>query len=399
MERRRLLGIVAVLLPPLLYSFYRFSIGALVPTFETTYSITDATAGEIVSASVGLVAIGVFVGGLAAQRFGDARTIILGLVIFSIPEAAVVAVQSLWAFSAVFFLASFGIGMVITPSYGVIASLLPGRRGLAVSLLSAAYSSGGFVGPSLAGYLLVYRGWDAPFIVLAFIGVVFTCVFAANFGRSGRTTRTRSGISYRKVLERRPILVLAIADFFADLGFLVFVSWTPKYLISAFSISGGGTATIDAVFGVGVGLGGVGALVAGVLFDRLGGRTSALLSGGLSALSLAGLYLASPLSSALALVLVSGFLSNSFWPIVTAMAQVSVEEEHVTSATSVVQTMGFIGAFIGPALAGLAGGAVSSALILATVAPYTIFFLVIMTMYRQPTIASTTVSRKQEAAG
>jgi len=391
MERRTALGLVAILLPPLLYSFYRFSIGALVPTFESTYSISDATAGGVISASVGLVAIGVFGGGLLAQRLGDARTILLGLVIFSASEAAVVAARSLWEFSAFFFLASFGTGFVITPSYGVIASLLPGRRGLAVSLISAAYSSGGFVGPSLAGYLLVYRGWDAPFLALALIGAAFTAFFAAVFGRSGKGGPAQAPISYAKVLAIRAVLVLAVADFFADLGFLVFVSWTPKYLISAFSVTGGGTATVDTIFGVGVGLGGLGALTAGVLFDRLGGRRSALLSASLSALAFTGLYLATPLPLALFVVLVTGFLSNSFWPLLTAMAQVSVPEGQVTSATSVVQTAGFIGAFIGPGLAGLIGGAVSSALILATVVPYVVFFVVIMTRYRDPPVAARTV--------
>ena len=189
-------------------------------------------------------------------------------------------------------------------------------------------------------------------------------------------------VSYAKVLAIRAVLVLAVADFFADLGFLVFVSWTPKYLISAFSVTGGGTATIDTVFGVGVGLGGVGALAAGVLFDRLGGRRSLLISGSLSALLFAALYLASPLPLALALVLVTGFLSNSFWPLLTATAQVSVPEGQVTSAMSVVQTAGFVGAFIGPGLAGLIGGAVSSALILATVVPYAVFFCIIAAGYR-----------------
>jgi len=80
----------------------------------------------------------------------------------------------------------------------------------------------------------------------------------------------------------------------------------------------------------------------------------------------------------------TGFLCNSFWPLMTAMAQVSVPEGQVTSATSLVQTAGFIGAFIGPGLAGLIGGAVSSALILATVVPYVVFFSVILTSYRNP---------------
>ena len=87
----------------------------------------------------------------------------------------------------------------------------------------------------------------------------------------------------------------------------------------------------------------------------------------------------------------TGFLSNTFWPLLTAMAQVSVPEGQVTSAMSVVQTAGFVGAFIGPGLAGLIGGAVSSALILTTVVPYAVFLGIIMTRYRDPATPAKTV--------
>ncbi|MDG7022874.1 MAG: MFS transporter, partial [Nitrososphaerota archaeon] len=334
MEARRAAALVAVLLPALLYSFYRFSIGALVPSFEATYSIGDAVVGEIVSASVGLVALGVFAGGVLAQRLGDARTVSAGLVAFTVSEALVLAAPALWEFCAVFFGASFGIGLVITPSYGVIARLLPERRGLAVSLVSAAYSSGGFVGPSLAGYLAVYHGWGATFLALSLIGAAFTAFFAVTNRGSGGSGAAAVPVSFAAAVRRRPILVLAIADFFADLGFLVFVSWTPKYLISSFAAAGGAAATLDTVFGVGVGLGGFGALAAGGMFDRLGGRKSILACGGLSAASFVALYLSRPLAIALVIVLFAGFFANTFWPLFTAMAQVSVPPEQVTSATS-----------------------------------------------------------------
>ena len=383
MERGKALQVVAILLPPFLYSLYRFSIGAFVPTFETTYSIGDAAAGEVISASVGLVAVGVFCGGLLAQRYGDFRTIMAGLVVFVVFEAAVVLAGNLAAFSAVFLAASFGIGLVITPCYGIVAELMPRRRGLGVSIVSTAYSFGGFVGPSLVGFLLAYRGWDSPFIALAALGAVFTAFIAVMLLKVTRGYKA-APVAYLEALRNRAVVVLAVSGFFADLGFLVFVSWTPKYLISAFSVTGSGTATVDSVFGVGVGLGGVGALMAGVLFDRLGGRRSILISGALSVVSFLSLYLVESLALALAIILAAGFFSNTFWPLMTAMAQVSARRGQVTSATSVVQTAGFIGAFVGPGLAGLIGGAVSTALIASTVVPYLVFLVVIGGFYRLP---------------
>lgn len=383
MEARRAASLIAVLLPALLYSFYRFSIGALVPAFEATYSVSDVTVGEIVSASVGLVAVGVFAGGVLAHRLGDARTVIIGLFVFTVSEALVPAAPGLTEFSAVFFAASLGIGLVITPSYSVIARILPERRGLAVSLVSAAYSSGGFVGPSLAGYLVVFHGWDAPFLALALIGAGFTVFFAA-MNRGSGTKAVASPVSFTGAIRKRAVLALSIADFFADFGFLVFVSWTPKYLISSFAVTGGTAATVDTIFGVGVGLGGFGALLAGAMFDRVGGRRSLLVCGGLSAVSFVALYLSAPLALALGVVLFAGFFSNTFWPLFTAMAQVSVPEGQVTSATSVVQTAGFVGAFFGPGVAGVFGGATSPVLLATTVVPYAVFLSVVLAFYRDP---------------
>ena len=59
MRPRRQVAIIALVLPSFMYGLYRFSVGVLVPGLETVYSVSDLTAGLVVSASVGLVGLGV----------------------------------------------------------------------------------------------------------------------------------------------------------------------------------------------------------------------------------------------------------------------------------------------------------------------------------------------------
>ena len=118
----------------------------------------------------------------------------------------------------------------------------------------------------------------------------------------------------------------------------------------------GTTALVDLLFGVGIGLGGLGIFVAGFLFDRIGGRTSAIMGGAAATVATLGVYLSSSLLMAVALVIVGSFFFNWFWTLLTVMSQTSVPKESRSASTSLVQTAAFLGAFVGPGLAGLWAG-------------------------------------------
>jgi DHA1 family inner membrane transport protein len=333
---------------------------------------------------VGFVGLGVIGSGYLAQRFGDLKTILAGFLLFSLPMGAILLANGLLTFSALFFVASFGSGLMITPSYGVAAALFPQRKGFAVSFVTSGYNFAGFVGPSTTGYLLTAYGWGAPFAAFAVLGAAFFLVFLAVLGKGVNSASASPLSTFAELLKTRVIRVLAVAAFFADLGFLVYLSWAPKFLVSSFAQGGAGATTIDTVFGVGLGLGGIGTLVGGALFDKFGGRKSATLAGVLPAVMLFGVYVANSFVLAVVFVLLTGLFANMFWSLITAMCQVSVPEERRTAATSVVQTAGFVGALLGPGIAGVVGGPIPPVLILTSAAPYAVLALVVAALYRDP---------------
>jgi MFS transporter, DHA1 family, inner membrane transport protein len=367
-----------------MYGLYRFSVGVLVPGLESVYSVNDATAGLVVSASVGFVGLGVLGSGYLSQRHGDLKVILAGFLIFSCSMGTIVLSNDLVFFSLPFLLASFGSGLMITPSYGLAAALFPQRRGFAVSFVTSGYNFSGFVGPAATGYLLASYGWDAPFAAFAAIGIAFFVVFLAVLGRGVRSSSKSPLGAFAELLRTRVILILSAAAFFADFGFLAYLSWAPKFLMSSVWASGGGSTTIDTVFGIGLGLGGFGTLAGGGLFDRIGGRKSAVISGVLPAVVLTGVYLANSFALAVVFVLLTGLFSNMFWSLLTAMCQVNVPADRRTAATSVVQTSGFVGAFLGPGIAGFAGGPVPSVLIMTSAVPFGVLALIVAFLYRDP---------------
>jgi MFS family permease len=387
MKPRRLATIFALALPGFLYGVYRFSVGILVPGLESVYSVGDASAGALVSASVGLVGLGVIVSGYLAQRYGDLKIILAGFLLFSLPMGAITLSSGLQLFSLLFLLAAFGSGLMITPSYGLAAAVFPERKGLAASFVSASYNLAGFVGPALTGYLLSYS-WGAPFLGFAAVGLSFFAVFLAVLGSGAHSSSTGALRTFVELMRNKVILLIAVGAFLGDFGFLTYLSWTPKFLLTSFGAAGGSATTIDAFFGIGIGLGGLGTLAGGGLFDKIGGRKSATLSGVLPGVAMVGVYLANSFAVAILFVLLTGMFANIFWALTTAMCQSNVPAERRTAATSLVQTAGFVGAFLGPGIAGVAGGPVSGVLILSGAVPYILLAVLVASLYRDPKASS-----------
>ncbi len=379
---------VAVL-PTFTYALFRFSTGVIIPDFERVYGVSDPIAGLLVSASIGCITLGVILAGYLAAKYGELRAIIVGLILFSIPIAGLTFSSGLPEFSLLFLVGAVGGGIMTTPTYSLAASVLSKRKGTAISFVTASFNGGGLVGPALAGVMIAAYGWPSPFSALGVIGAAVCFLFLGSYRRmrqyEGRAENV--GRSFRSMMGRRSLVVLAVANFFADLGFVAYTSWIPKFLIASFGVRGGSVVVIDSTFGVAIGLGGIGVLLAGILFDRIGGRKASLLGGFATTALTFVLFSTNSLVSALWLVIATGFVFNWFWVLLTSMAQANIDRDSQSLAISFVQTAGFVGAFLGPGLAGLMGGesGITSASLIATVTlPYLAYSVILLLAYRDP---------------
>ncbi|MGD0636935.1 MAG: MFS transporter [Nitrososphaerales archaeon] len=378
----RYAALLAVSLPTFVYGLFRFSVGIVVPQIESSYGINDSLMGAIVSVSVGIVGLGVFVSGSIAGRFGTRATIIAGMSLFSASIALMATGVSLAVFSVLFMLASLGSGLIIPTSYAAVTAILPQRRGIGAGLVSSAYNFGGLVGPAAVGYLLLYWDWNQALLIIPIGGLVAIIAYLAVIPRNAGDAPPAPGGQFRSLLGNRAVMLMAAGAFLADCAFVTYLSWTPKFLLSSFDVSGNTSALVDLLFGVGIGLGGAGVFVAGFLFDRIGGRTTAIIGGVAATGATLGVYLANSLLTAVALVIVGSFFFNWFWPLLTLMSQTSVPKESRSASTSLVQTAAFVGAFVGPGLAGVLGGAETVPLLIAVVVPNALYNCVMIFFYR-----------------
>jgi MFS family permease len=180
----------------------------------------------------------------------------------------------------------------------------------------------------------------------------------------------------------RSIVLLSVAGFLADAAFVTYLSWTPKFLLTTFAVSGGTVALVDLLFGVANGVGALGTVMVGFLFERVGGRVSATVGGVAATMATLGVYFSSSLLIAVSLVVAGSFFLNWFWSLITVMSQAGVPVESRAASTSLVQTWALVGAFIGPGLAGALGGAETFPLVIAVVVPNALFTLVMALFYR-----------------
>jgi len=130
--------------------------------------------------------------------------------------------------------------------------LLPSERAFAQGVTHAGSRLGGAITPTIAVFLILGYGWRAPFWILAMLGVAWAAVWlwyyrdspaehhGVNAAERDRiqaaigTAPARSRvIPWKQILGSRNIWTLALMYACYSVILIVFLTWFPKYLISA----------------------------------------------------------------------------------------------------------------------------------------------------------------------
>ena len=367
-----------------LYAMLRFSIGVVLPEITVDFRLDSLSVGILLSASIAATASTIWLAGYLSDRFGEKTVLISGVIISSAGLLLAVSASAYPFFLSMLIVNGLGSGLMLTPLYSLIGRMVPAHRGFGIGLISGLYNTGGFVGPIIVSLLTQQSTWRFPFVLIGIFGLVlaagqFLLVKPLPRPPHNEELDRPSSLS---LLREKNFAILAAAILLADLGFLAFISWTPSFMRQTLGMT---RQEAGLLFGLAIAVGGLGVLSTGFLFDKIGGKRSALL-GGVAATGLTALFFlqTSPSLIAAILLIASGFFTNTFWNLLSALAQVSVEESRIGTATGMVQSIGFIGAVFGPSLVGsiIPAFNISTALIVSVTIPYLIY-TALMLAYRE----------------
>ena len=269
-------------------------IAALLPSLLGSLRVSVGMAGLLVAVYSLAAALASFVSGTLSDHYGRRRFLFLGVLLFAVSSWVASRAGSFQALLLARGLTGFAAGMLSTCSITYAADWFEYRvRGRALGLISSAYFAAPILGVPLAAQIADRYGWRRAFLFFAILALAIGAVSLGlpkdKLSSEPSSDKLRAvGRAFRSFLVRRDTAAALGIAFLVSGGLVGFLTYVGQWLNSGFGIS---TRTIGWVFM----LGGVMALgsapAGGIVSDRLGKRSVAIVSNVILALAVAAIPL------------------------------------------------------------------------------------------------------------
>lgn len=247
------------------------------------------------------------VSGLLAQRLGERRIYIGGLLIVAVSTAACAFSQTYWQLLLFRVLSGIGSTMFYVSALGLMIHISPAdARGRIAGLFTTSFMVGAVGGPAVGG-LAAGWGLTAPFVVygVALLGVAVVLFYSLrNSALAAPPPPTRSMVTMREALRGRAYRSALLSNFATGWSaFGLRIALVPLFISD---VMGGSVGVIGWVLAAFAGGNALAVVPSGYLSDRMGRRT--LLIIGLAASGVATVWLG--LVSSLPAFTVAAFVSR-----------------------------------------------------------------------------------------
>lgn len=255
-------------------------ISFLFPHFSETFALSTAHNGYLTGTLAFFWTLSILVNGPLADRIGQVRLMVPGLVLGAVAfglSAAVGSVALLYVLTA---LAGFGCGAIVPASLSFLAEQsAPEKRGL---FYGAAQSSYTLIGSAIGAVVFTRLaatavGWRGSYLVIAgllALGALLLFVCGRGIPRSSETT-SGDKQSFRALLRHRNVVLSTVLACLAMMWYFTVAAYTILYLMEARALSAVAAGAIFAGFGGG---GFIGEFGAPFVSDRLGRKTTVVLA-------------------------------------------------------------------------------------------------------------------------
>ncbi|MFF5986993.1 MFS transporter [Prauserella flavalba] len=358
----------------------RSAVSFAVRPLQDEFGITATQYGAISSAFAIGYMVFTFLSGFLVDRFGPRRVLLTAIVIFSLATALIPLAGGFAGLLLVRIILGAGESPAFPGATRVVSRWLPQKeQGIALALIGGVAVSGSLlIASPLLTQLIGLTGWRGMFWVMAGVGVVWAVLalwllrntpdespypndaekayIAQGHTAADEAPASKAAVDWRGLFTNRNLWLVAIGFFSWGFMFWGFMYWLPEYLQRAhgLSIESVGAFSI-APWAAGV----VGALVGGVLVDRLYRRTGnartrltiigcALL---LAGAALVPVFLTTSLTVALIFISLGvgcGFITGGIW----FVASIDAAPNQPASAAGFVDAAFALAGIIAPSIMG-----------------------------------------------
>ncbi len=280
-----------------------YAIYAGTPLFRNAFDLSGVRIGFIITAlSLGYAA-SLLPFGIATDRFGERRTLTLGLLGLSTGVFAVTVAPSYW----LLLVAAFFIGTMYgsaTPgtNKAIFDAIDESRQHRAIGIKQVGPTVGSAVGAVIVTSLAGIFFWQFGFLVAAAIGVAVAALFVVLYRNAEQTQATVP--DFRGLLSNRPYVVVILAGFSIGAAFYTATGYTVLFVEESIGAAVATGGLVLASLQVASSAGRIGA---GTLADLLPGKPRTRTGGILVAQAVGGgvLFFLLPLTNT---VLVAGLV-------------------------------------------------------------------------------------------
>ncbi|EKF24441.1 sugar (and other) transporter family protein [Mycolicibacterium hassiacum DSM 44199] len=330
-------------------------VAPVLPQYALHFGVSLSAATFVITAFAFMRLVAAPPAGLLANRLGERRVYISGLVIVALSTGACAFAENYWQLLVFRTAGGLGSAMFTVSSLGLMIRISPEHaRGRVAGLFSTGFLIGSVGGPML-GSLTAGLGLSAPFVIygvalLVAAGVVFVSLRGSTV--AAPDPEHEAGVSVRRVLRHRAYLAALFSNFahgWASFGLRI--ALVPLFVVEGLGHSPGAAGMALATFAIG----NVSAVIpSGYLSDRIGRRKLMIAGLGVAAVTTVLVGLTTSLPIFLAAAYVTGAATGMFVsPQQAAVADIIGNKAHGGTAVGTFQMMADVGSIVGSLVLGL----------------------------------------------
>lgn len=299
---------------------------ALIPYFQSEFSMSLTAAGLMITALWAAYAFGQFPGGILGDRYGERNMLVFSTALSTVAVIAVaVSPSAAWLY---FGTIAFGFATALFGPlrFTIFTHVYPERTGAAVGITMASGNVGNAILPIVAGAVAAYATWQLSFwLVAPLFAVVTVVLWMIVPGRTDKEKEGKGRISLQGVhsggrnvfaaIRNDDILRVTLIQIIMAVSYQGFVAFYPTYLINVKGLS---PAVATTLFGLFFAFAIFVQPIAGSLQDRIGAKPTLLALVSAFFVSLVGLWFANGLLPLIALTILlssrtgTGVINNTY---------------------------------------------------------------------------------------